>query len=56
MALIGDTVELMQCIKDVLVRLQQSPTDTSIASAIPSTAQAIKNMTNIYVCKHVAAT
>jgi len=55
MALIGETHELMQGIKDVLLRLQQSPTDTAVASAIPSTAQAIKNMTNTYGCKHVAA-
>ena len=55
MTLIGDTLELIQGIKDVLLRLQQSPTDPAIASAIPGTAQAIKNMTNIYGCKHVAA-
>ena len=55
MTLIGDTLELVQGIKDVLLRLQQSPADTSIASAIPSTTQAIKDMSNIYGCKHVVA-
>jgi chemotaxis protein histidine kinase CheA len=55
MTLIGDTLELIQGIKDVMVRLQQSPTDTAIANSIPSTAQAIKNMTNICGCKHVVS-
>jgi two-component system chemotaxis sensor kinase CheA len=53
--LIGDTLELMQGIEDVLLRLQQSHADTDIASTIPDTAQAIQNMTNIYGCKHVIA-
>ncbi len=52
---IGDCLELMQGIKEVLLRLQQTPADTAITSAIPSTAQAIKSMTDIYGCKHVAA-
>ena len=46
MTLIGDTLELVQGIKDVLLRLQQSPADTSIASAIPGTTQAIEDMSN----------
>lgn len=41
MTLIGDTLELVQGIKDVLLRLEQSPADTAIASTIPSTALAI---------------
>lgn len=53
--LIGDCLELMQGIKEVLLRLQQTPADTAIASAIPSTAQAIKSMADMYGCKHVAA-
>jgi len=52
---ISDSLELMQDIKDVLLRLQQSPTDTTIANTIPSTTQAIKIMTNFYGCKHVVA-
>lgn len=39
---ISDSLELMQDIKDVLLRLQQSPTDSAIANTIPSTTQAIK--------------
>jgi two-component system chemotaxis sensor kinase CheA len=53
--LISDSLELMQDIKDVLLRLQQTPTDTAIASTIPSTTQAIKDMTNFHGCKHVVA-
>ncbi len=53
--LIGDSLELMQDIKDVLLRLQQSPTDIAIANTIPSTTQAIKKMANFYGCKHVVA-
>lgn len=50
---ISDTLVLMQGIKHVLLRLQQSPTDTAIANSIPSTTTAIHNMTDVYGCKHV---
>jgi two-component system, chemotaxis family, sensor kinase CheA len=53
--MISDSLELMQNIKDVLLSLQQTPTDTAIASTIPSTTQAMKDMTNFYGCKHVVA-
>ena len=52
---ISDSLELMQDIKGVLLRLQQSPTDTAVANTIPSTTQAIKNMIHFYGCKHVVA-
>ncbi len=53
--LISDTLVLMQGIKDVLLRLQQSPADTAIANSIPSATTAIHNMTGVYGCKHVVA-
>lgn len=52
---VSDILELMQDIKDVLLRLEQSPTDTAIASTIPSTTKAIKNMPDFDGCKHVIA-
>lgn len=53
--IVSDTLQLMQNIKDALLRLQQSPTDTAMASAIPSTALAIKDMTGFDGCKDVVA-
>lgn len=47
--------ESMQYIKDVLLLLQQSPTDISVASTIPSTTQAIEDMTDFDEYKHVVA-
>jgi two-component system chemotaxis sensor kinase CheA len=53
--IVSDTLQLMQNIKDALLRLQQSPTDIAIANSIPGTAQAIKNMSDLGGCKDVAA-
>lgn len=47
--------ESMQYIKDALLLLQQSPTDISVASTIPSTTQAIEDMTDFDEYKHVVA-
>lgn len=47
--------ESMQDIKDVLILLQQSPADISIASTLPSTKQIIEDMTGIDEYKHVVA-
>ena len=52
---VSDTLELMQGIKDVLLRLRQSPVDIDLANSIPGTALAIKSMTGVYGCKHVVA-
>ncbi len=52
---IGDTLELMQDIKDALLCLHESPTDIGVANAIPSTTQAIQDMANHYGFKHVVA-
>ncbi len=53
--IVNDTLELMQNVKEVLLRVQQSPADTAMANTIPGTTPAILNMANIYGCKHVVA-
>lgn len=52
---ISDTIALIHGIKDVLLRLQQLPTDPAIANSIPSTTTASHNMTGIYGWEHVVA-
>lgn len=48
----SDTHQLMQDIKDRLLRLKQSPTDPALANSIPGTARAIKNMDDLDKYKH----
>jgi len=52
---ISDMLVLMQGIKVVLLRLQQSPANTAIANSIPSTTTTIHNISGVYGCKHVVA-
>ncbi|HTN95201.1 MAG TPA: hypothetical protein VMJ33_11520 [Gallionella sp.] len=47
--------ESMQGIKDVLLLLQDSPTDIAIASTLPSTTQAFKDMADFGGHEHIVA-
>ena len=53
--IVNDTLELMQNVKEVLLRLQQSHTETDLTNTIPDTTPAILNLANIYGCKHLVA-
>jgi chemotaxis protein histidine kinase CheA len=54
-AIVSDTLQLMQNIKDVLPRLQHSPANTAMADIIPGTAQVIKSISDSDGCMDVVA-
>jgi chemotaxis protein histidine kinase CheA len=49
------TIELMQGLKVVLLRIQKTPAETTQALALPCTKQAIQELTRFAGCQHIVA-
>ncbi len=52
---ISNSLELTLDMEVALLRLQRSPTDTAIASAIPSATRAVKELADAQGCQHIVA-